>query len=132
RPLLAEVEVACRRAAALGCGTVMSAVESGTGDARRAAERLRQVGDFAAAHNVRFALEPQSQAAQLNRLAAVREIVALADHPRCGLRLDAYHLKRTGELPDALADLRPGEVVYVQYSDVPREGLAPGVTRPRL
>jgi len=131
-PLLREVETSCRRAAALGCQTVMSAVESGTGDVRRAADRLRQVGDFAAAHNVQFALEPQSQAAQLNRLAPVREIVAVADHPRCGLLLDAYHLDRNGELPHGLADLRPEEVVYVQYSDVPREGLTPGNTRPRL
>lgn len=130
--LLTEIEAACRRAAALDCQTVMSPVDFGTGDLLQAADRLRQVGDLAARHGVRFALEHQSGAEQLNRLALARELVARANHPSCGLLVDAYHLHRGGESPADLADLRPPELAFVQYSDVPRQGLVPGETRERL
>jgi 4-hydroxyphenylpyruvate dioxygenase len=58
--------------------------------------------------------------------------VARADHPRCGLLLDTYHLGRSGADLHTLDDLALEEIVYVQYSDVPRERLAPGQVMPRL
>jgi 4-hydroxyphenylpyruvate dioxygenase len=94
--------------------------------------RLREIGDLAAQHGVRLALEPNSQAEQFNTLARVREAVAEAGHPHCGLLVDSYHLQRSGDDPRALEDLTPGEIAYVQYSDVPRNGLRPGHATDRL
>src|SRR5260370_38949224 len=50
RRLLGVFDEQCARAALLGCGTVMSPVDKGRGDLRRAAESVRDVGDIAAKH----------------------------------------------------------------------------------
>lgn len=122
----------CRRAAALGCATVMSSVDRGRGDPARAAASVREVGDIAAEHGVRLAIEFNSQADQLNALAPLREVLARAGHPRCGLLLDTYHLGRSGTRLAALEDLALAEIAYVQYSDVPKSGLEPGQVLDRL
>jgi len=122
----------CARAAALGSATIMSPVDKGRGDAGRAAASVREVGDIAAAHGVRLAVEFNSQAEQLNQLAPMREILARAGHPHCGLLLDSYHLQRSGWNARELEDVRPDEIAYVQFSDVPRTGLEPGVVLNRL
>jgi 4-hydroxyphenylpyruvate dioxygenase len=122
----------CARARALGCGTVMSAVNRGRGDAAEAARSVREVGDIAREHGVRLAVEFNSQAEQLNALGPMREVVTRAAHPSVGLLLDTYHLGRTGAAPRDLEDLRPEEIAYVQYSDVPRSGLVPGQALDRL
>jgi len=122
----------CARAKALGCGTVMSAVNRGRGDAGEAARSVREVGDIAREHGVRLAVEFNSQAEQLNALAPLRDVVARAGHPSVGLLLDTYHLGRTNASPREIDDLRPEEIAYVQYSDVPRAGLVPGQALDRL
>jgi 4-hydroxyphenylpyruvate dioxygenase len=132
RERLRAVEEACRRAAALGCATVMSSVDFATGDVRQAAEGLREVGHIAAAHGVRFALEYQSQAPQFSTLASAREVLGLADHPSCGLLLDTYHLERCGDGLAGFESATLEELAYVQYSDVPASGLEPGKTHDRL
>jgi 4-hydroxyphenylpyruvate dioxygenase len=130
--LLAVFDEQCRRAAALGCATVMSPVDKERGDAARAAASVREVGDIAARHGVRLAVEFNSQCAQLNALGPVREILARAGHPHCGLLLDAYHLGRSGATLKQMEDVTPAEIVYVQYSDPPRTGLEPGKALDRL
>jgi 2-keto-myo-inositol isomerase len=130
--LLAVFDEQCRRAAALGCATVMSPVDKERGDVGRGAARLREVGEIAAAHGVRLALEFNSQCAQLNTLERGREVLARAGHPRCGLLLDSYHLGRSGATLKAVDDVAPNEIVYVQYSDPPRAGLEPGKVLDRL
>jgi sugar phosphate isomerase/epimerase len=62
----------------------------------------------------------------------VREVLALASHPACGLLVDAYHLVRSGDGLRAVEDVPPAEIAYVQYSDVPRSGLEPGQASDRL
>ena len=86
----------------------------------------------APAHGVRIALEPPSQAAQLNSVDRLREVIARANHPSCGLLLDAYHLHRGGGGLRAVEDLDASEIAYVQFSDVPASGLQPGQTLDRL
>jgi 2-keto-myo-inositol isomerase len=130
--LLAVFDEQCRRAAALGCDTVMSPVDKDRGDVARAAASVREVGDIAAAHGVRLALEFNSQCAQLNTLERAREVLARAGHPRCGLLVDAYHLGRSGATPKDVEDVAPAEIVYVQFSDPPRTGLEPGKVLDRL
>jgi 2-keto-myo-inositol isomerase len=130
--LLSVFDEQCRRAAVLGCATVMSPVDKERGDLARAAAGIREVGAIAAAHGVRLALEFNSQCAQLNTLERVREVLARAGHGRCGLLLDSYHLGRSGATLKAVDDVTPSEIVYVQYSDPPRTGLEPGKVLDRL
>jgi sugar phosphate isomerase/epimerase len=132
RRLLDAVAESCRWARALGAPVVMSPADLGTGDLARAAAGVRELGDRAAEQGVRLALEPPSQAAQLNTVERLRELLARAGHPHCGLLVDAYHLHRGGGGLRAVEDLAPGEIAYVQYSDVPRSGLEPGQTANRL
>jgi len=122
----------CSAAASLGCSIVMSPVDKERGDLIQAGASVREVGEIAAQHGVRLALEFNSQAAQFNSLESVREVLALAAHPACGLLLDTYHLQRSGRGGRGFAEVAPEEIAYVQYSDVPREGLRPGYALDRL
>jgi 4-hydroxyphenylpyruvate dioxygenase len=122
----------CARAAALRCRTVMSPVDKGRGDLGEAVAGVREVGDIAGEHGLRVALEANSQAEQLNTLGRLRELLARAGHPCCGLLVDTYHLQRCGDGLPALEDVRDEEIVYVQYSDVPASGLEPGKALDRL
>jgi len=132
RRLLQVFAESCQWAAALQCETVMSPVDRGRGSLDRAAASIREIGDVAAKHGVQVALEFNSQAEQLNALDRVREALALAGHPHCGLLLDTYHLQRSGGDARALEDIAPEEIIYFQYSDVPRRGLQPGMALDRL
>lgn len=132
RRLLDAFEERCRFAASLGCLLVMSPVDAGRGDIARAAESVRAVGDLAARHGVRLAVEFNSQAQQLNTLATIREVMERAAHPACGLLLDTYHLGRSGATLEQVEEVTPAEIAYVQYSDVPRTGLRPGFALDRL
>ncbi|HEY7601822.1 MAG TPA: sugar phosphate isomerase/epimerase family protein [Methylomirabilota bacterium] len=132
RRLLDAVTESCRWARALGAPVVMSPTDLGTGDLGHAAAGVRELGDRAAEHGVRLALEPPSQAAQLNTVERVRELLGRASHPSCGLLLDAYHLHRGGGGLRQVEDLDPAEIAYVQFSDVPASGLQPGQTLDRL
>jgi sugar phosphate isomerase/epimerase len=62
----------------------------------------------------------------------VREVLACAAHPACGLLLDTYHLGRSGATLAEVDDVAPAEIAYVQYSDPPRTGLEPGKALDRL
>ncbi len=122
----------CERARALGATTVMSPVDRGRGDLGEAVTSGREVGDIAARHGVKLALEFNSQAEQISTLASVRELIARAAHPSCGLLLDTYHLERSGADLAAIEDVAAREIVYVQFSDVPRTGVEPGKALDRL
>ena len=130
--LLQAFAESCQWASALGCVTVMSPVDPGQGNLDRAVASVSEVGEIAAKHNVRLALEFNSVAQQFNSLERVRELTTRAGHPRCGILLDTYHLGRSGATLRAVQALSPDEIAYVQYSDVPRDGLQPGVTTDRL
>jgi sugar phosphate isomerase/epimerase len=132
RRVLEVFAESCRAAGALGSAVVMSPVDRGGGPVRRAAASVREVGDIANEHGVRLALEFNSQAEQLKTLERVREVLALAGHAHAGLLLDTYHLQRSGAVPRDLEDVVPTDIAYVQYSDVPRSGLQPGMTLDRL
>jgi 4-hydroxyphenylpyruvate dioxygenase len=110
----------------------MSPVDRGRGEVGRAAENARRVANIAARYGVQLALEFNSQAEQFNTLESVREVLAAAAHPACGLLLDTYHLERSGRHGRAFEEVAPEEIVYVQFSDVPREGLEPGNALNRL
>lgn len=123
--LLGVFNESCRAAAALGCPRVMSAVGPGQGALPTMAERVREAAAIAASHGVRLAFEFSYGAAQLNTIARMRELVARAGHPACGLLLDTYHIQRSGGSVKDVDDVTPEEIVYVQFSDVPRGALDP-------
>jgi 4-hydroxyphenylpyruvate dioxygenase len=130
--LLRAFDESCGWATALGCRTVMSPVDRGRGEVARAVASVTEVGDIAARHGVRLALEFNSLCEQFNTLASVRETVAAAGHKHVGLLVDAYHMGRSGGRPSDLDDVPGQDIVYVQFSDVPRSGLAPGQALNRL
>ena len=131
RRLFEAFAESCRWAAALGCATVMSPVDAGRGDGDQAAAAVREVGDLAARHGARVAIEFNSQAEQLRTLGALREVLARAGHPGCGLLVDSYHVERSDGWR-ALEDVGGEEIAYVQYSDVAAAGRQPGMTLDRL
>lgn len=130
--LLEAFDERCRLAVSLGCRIVMSPVDTGRGVAPRAAKSVREVGDIAARHGVRLAVEFNSQAQLFNTLERARELMSAANHPACGLLLDTYHLGRSGATLAQMAAVEPREIVYVQFSDVPRDGVRPGYALDRL
>jgi 2-keto-myo-inositol isomerase len=125
RRLFDSLADACRRAAALDCPTVMCPADHGAGDLSRAAASVREAGDVAAEHGVRLAIEAHCVAEWLNTLERLRELLAAAGHPACGLLVDTYHLDRSGGGPAEVAALAPGEILYAQFSDVPAEAGPP-------
>lgn len=48
-----------------------------------------------------------------------RAILAMADHPNCGLLLDAYHLHCSGSVGRAFETLPDEHIFTFQYSDAP-------------
>ena len=125
-------EESCRWANELDCPLVMSPADRGPGDPDRAARSVREMGEIVAKHGLKLAMEFNSQAEFLKSLDRMRDVLARAKHPNCGLLMDSYHLQRSGNHPRVLADLAPGEITYVQYSDVPKDGLKPGAITDRL
>ncbi|HXH81341.1 MAG TPA: sugar phosphate isomerase/epimerase family protein, partial [Candidatus Tectomicrobia bacterium] len=129
---LAAFAESCRWAQALGAGLLMSPVDPGTGPVARAVDSLREVGDLAGRHGLRLAIEMNFRAALFNDLARLRNVLARAGHPACGLLLDTYQLARAGTPPGELGRLAPAEVAHVQLSDVPRADLRPDYVLDRL
>ncbi len=127
--LLTVLEDTCIIAKAVDCNMIMTATGQHNGSVREAAANLRAAADMVAAHSLRIAWEYSSAHQAVNRLEIAQEIHALADHPACGLLLDAYHLERSGAGGRGLAAV-PGEHIFAfQYSDVPRTA-PPGMLRP--
>jgi 2-keto-myo-inositol isomerase len=120
RRLLKVLAETCANAVALGCNVVMIAPGQNTGTLKEGAKNLRSAGEVAKAHGVRLAVEFNSRHEVINCLNVAREILALADHPSCGLLLDAYHLERSGSGGRGFADVPAAEIFTFQYSDVPK------------
>jgi sugar phosphate isomerase/epimerase len=130
RLLLKVLDETCANAVALGCDLVMVAPgQNPPGTLREGAANFREGGEIAKAHGVRFALEFNSAHRVVNSLKAGREVVERADHPNCGLLLDAYHLERSGGGGRGFESIPPERIFAFQYSDVPA-GPPPAVRRP--
>ena len=118
--LLKVLEETCANAKALGCDLVMIAPgQNPPGTLRDAAANFRAGGDIAKAHGVRFALEFNSAHAVIRNLQAGGEIVELANHPSCGLLLDAYHMERSGSGGRGFESYPAEKIFAFQFSDVP-------------
>lgn len=109
----------CENAVALDCKTLMSAIGSGGASVEDAVEATRIAGDLATEYDLRLAIEFQYGHPVVESLDALRDIIARAQSPAVGALLDAYHLQRAGISASAFVDVRPDEIYYFQYSDVP-------------
>ncbi|MGH8701224.1 MAG: sugar phosphate isomerase/epimerase family protein [Burkholderiales bacterium] len=128
--LLKALDETCANAVALGCDLVMIAPgQNPPGTLREGAANFREGGEIAQAHGVRLALEFNSAHAVINSLKAGREVVERADHPNCGLLLDAYHLERSGGGGRGFESYPSEKMFAFQYSDVPA-GPAAAAKRP--
>lgn len=128
--LLKVLEETCANAVALGCDLIMIAPgQNPPTTLREAAANFREGGEIARAHGLRFALEFNSAHDVINRLEVGRELVALTNHPSCGLLFDAYHLERSGGGGRGFEQVAPSEIFAFQFSDVPA-GPPSAVRRP--
>lgn len=116
-------------AVALDCPMVMSAPGPFSGPLAMAQVNLRRGAEMAASHGVRLAIEFNSQHEVLNRLEVLRELIAGADHPACGMLLDAYHLHRSGRGGRGFEGVSKDELFAFQYSDCSPAPVT-GVKRP--
>ncbi|BCJ89953.1 epimerase [Terrihabitans soli] len=119
----------CEIAVELGCGMIMSAPGQVVGTVSEAIAATKDAADIVAAHGLKLALEFNSQHDVVNSTNALREIIAGAGRPNCGMLLDAYHLHRGPGIAAGLKDVRGEEVFVFQYSDAPPVPAA-GVRRP--
>lgn len=118
--LLKVLDETCANAVALGCDLVMTAPgQNPPGTLREAAENFRAGGEIAKKHSVKFALEFNSAHTVIKNLQAGGEIIELANHPNCGLLLDAYHMERSGSGGRGFADYPAKNIFAFQFSDVP-------------
>jgi len=118
--LLKVLDETCANAAALGCDLVMIAPgQNPPGDLEEAAANFRAGGEIARRHGVRLALEFNSAHTVIKNLQTGAEVVERADHPNCGLLLDAYHLERSGSGGRGFESYPAERIFAFQYSDVP-------------
>ena len=118
--LLKVLDETCANAVALGCDLVMTAPgQNPPGTLAEAAANFRAGGEIAMKHGVRFALEFNSAHSVIKNLQTGGEVVALANHPNCGLLLDAYHMERSGSGGRGFENYPSKNVFAFQFSDVP-------------
>lgn len=131
--LLASIREVCRWAVELDAPIIMSPMDAESGDLAQAAASLREVGDIVAAHGKTMALELNVSVPQFRILQNVRDLLARANHPNLGLLVDTYHIERGEGGLATYHGLKPGEITYFQYSDVPNGPMdPPGNTQERL
>jgi sugar phosphate isomerase/epimerase len=118
--LLKVLDETCANAVALGCDLVMIAPgQNPPGTLAEGAANFRAGGEIAKRHGVRFALEFNSAHPVIRNLQAGAEIVERADHPNCGLLLDAYHMERSGSGGRGFESYPAQRIFAFQFSDVP-------------
>jgi sugar phosphate isomerase/epimerase len=119
--LYESLERNCQLAITLGCkllGT-SSGQNKPTKDLDAVADSLRRAGRIVDRFGLRLALEANSRHPVMNSPSVSLKVVRDANHPACGLLLDAYHLE-CGGLGGRGFDFVPGELIWAfQYSDAP-------------
>lgn len=118
--LLKVLDETCANAVALGCDLIMTSPgQNPPGTLAEAAANFRAGGEIAKKHGVRFSIEFNSAHPVIKNLRTGAEVVDKANHPNCGLLLDAYHMERSGSGGRGFADYPENKIFAFQYSDVP-------------
>jgi sugar phosphate isomerase/epimerase len=106
-------------AAALGCGTLMSALGRNDGPIGLAERNIRSASRLIVEMKARFALEYNFGHPTLSSLERVRDLVRSGGSSDIGLVIDAYHLHRGGRPGRGFDCIGGSEILHVQFSDVP-------------
>ena len=118
--LLKVLDETCANAKALGCDLVMTAPgQNPPTTLAEGAANFRAGGEIAKKYGVRFALEFNSAHSLIKDLQSGAEVVKLANHPNCGLLLDAYHMERSGSGGRGFENYPAEKIFAFQFSDVP-------------
>lgn len=114
----AELQAVVDAAAELGFSFIQTVVEDS--DERRAADRLAELADLAAAAKMRVALEFMRFRA-VTDLQSAMHLIQLAGRPNVQVLIDALHLARSGGTPEQVAALSPDSIALAQLCDAPAE-----------
>lgn len=118
--LLKVLDETCANAVALGCDLVMTAPgQNPPTTLVEGAANFRAGGEIAKKHGVKFALEFNSAHPLIKDLQSGAEVVERANHPNCGLLLDAYHMERSGSGGRGFESYPAERIFAFQFSDVP-------------
>jgi 2-keto-myo-inositol isomerase len=122
--LLASVVKTSETAAAIGCDTLMISPGQNAPEKElsEVAASLRRAGEIAASHGLRLALEFNSRHPVINKPSVASALVKMADHPNCGILLDAYHLECSGFGGRGFEDVDSDLIWAFQFSDAPATG----------
>jgi sugar phosphate isomerase/epimerase len=106
--------------AALGSRLLLacsSTSQHATDDLGSIAQDLRKLAMLALPHGIRVAYEGLSWGRHINEFTTAWRAVERADMPNLGVGLDSYHIFATETELDALDDLDPRKIFFVQLSD---------------
>ena len=108
--------------AELGVDTILvcsSVADAAIDDDELAAEQLALLAGRAADRNIRVAYEALAWGRYVSTWDHAWRIVRTADHPALGLCLDSFHVLSREVGVDAIADIDPGRVFFLQLADAP-------------
>ena len=94
-------------------------------DRARMADDFRELGDRAAARQLRIAFEPLAWARHIRDHRDAWDIVRQVDHPAVGLALDAFNSLAPGIPLDSLESIRADKLFHVQIADAPKLAMDP-------
>lgn len=107
-------------AAAVGAPLLLacsSTSQHATDNREAIARDLRKLAMLALPHGIRIAYEGLSWGRNINQYTEAWEVVARADMPNLGLGVDSYHVFATRTPLEALDDIDPLKIFFVQLSD---------------
>lgn len=106
----------------LGMDTMLVCSNVGTAtvdDDATSAAQLRELGDLAAAYDVRLAFEALAWGRFVDDYRRAWRIVERADHPHVGVCLDSFHILSRGHDPKEIEQIPGEKVFFLQLADAP-------------
>ncbi len=100
----------------LVCSNVATATVD---DDATSAAQLRELGDLAAAYDVRLAYEALAWGRFVDDYRRAWRIVERADHPNVGVCLDSFHILSRGHDPKEIEQIPGEKVFFLQLADAP-------------
>ena len=86
----------------------------------RAADDFAELGERAAARNMRVGYEALAWGKHINDHRDAWEIVRRADHPNIGLILDSFHTLGRGTDPETIRRIPGDKIFFIQLADAPK------------
>lgn len=86
----------------------------------RAADDFAELGERAAARNMRVGYEALAWGKHINDHRDAWEIVRRADHPNIGLILDSFHTLGRGIDPETIRRIPGDKIFFIQLADAPK------------